>query len=48
MDIINASSSRGAASALEQLQGSLSRSIEKVEEEILDLLSGIDAAIDYP
>lgn len=48
MDLINASSSRGAASALEQLQGSLSRRIEKVEEEILDLLSGIDAAIDYP
>lgn len=35
MDLINASSSRGAASALEQLQGSLSRRIEKVEEEIL-------------
>ena len=48
LDLINASSSRGAASALEQLQGSLSRRIEKVEEEILDLLSGIDAAIDYP
>ena len=48
MDLINASSSRGAASALEQLQGSLSRRIEKVEEKILDLLSGIDAAIDYP
>lgn len=48
MDLVNASSSRGAASALEQLQGSLSRRIEKVEGEILDLLSGIDAAIDYP
>ena len=48
MDLVNASSSRSAASALEQLQGALSLRIKAVEEALLDLLSGIDAAIDYP
>lgn len=48
MDLINASSARSASSALEQLQGALSRRIESVERELIDLLSGIDAAIDYP
>ena len=45
MDLINASSSRGAASALEQLQGSLSRRIEKLEEDVFSALpKGIRAA----
>lgn len=48
MDLVTASSERGAASALEQLQGALSNRINAIENELLDLLSGIDAAIDYP
>ncbi|MBQ9832684.1 MAG: tRNA uridine-5-carboxymethylaminomethyl(34) synthesis GTPase MnmE [Clostridia bacterium] len=48
MDIVNASSRRGAKSALEQLQGKLSERIQEIESELLDALSGIDAAIDYP
>ncbi len=47
-DIIAASSKRGAALALEQTQGSVSRAVKAVEEELLDALSGIDAALDYP
>ncbi|MCE5235678.1 MAG: tRNA uridine-5-carboxymethylaminomethyl(34) synthesis GTPase MnmE [Clostridiaceae bacterium] len=47
-DMIAATSKRGAALALEQLQGSLSRAVKAVEHALLDALSGVDAAIDYP
>lgn len=47
-DVIAATSKRGAALALEQLQGSVSRAVKEAEEVLLDALSGIDAAIDYP
>lgn len=47
-DMIAAASKRGAALALEQLQGSVSRAVKAVERELLDALSGINAAIDYP
>lgn len=48
MDLVCASSSRGAASALEQLRGSLSDMIFAIQDKVTDLLSGVDAAIDYP
>lgn len=47
-DMIAANSERGAALALEQLEGSVSRAVKTVEQNLLDALSGIDAAIDYP
>lgn len=47
-DMIAATSKRGAALALEQLQGSVSRAVKAVEQTLLDALSGVDAAIDYP
>jgi tRNA modification GTPase len=47
-DMIAASSERGAALAFEQLEGSVSRAVKAVEQNLLDALSGIDAAIDYP
>ncbi len=47
-DMIAANSERGAALALEQLQGSVSRAVKAAEQRLLDALSGIDAAIDYP
>lgn len=47
-DLIAATARRGAASAMEQLQGGLRRRIEDLESRLLDALSGIDAAIDYP
>ena len=47
-DLIAATARRGAASAMEQLQGGLRKRIEDLESRLLDALSGIDAAIDYP
>lgn len=48
MDLINAGAERGAKSALSQLEGGLSRRIAAVEGQLLDALSGLEAAIDYP
>jgi len=48
MDLVCASSGRGAKSALEQLNGSLYEIISEIQNEVTDLLSGVDAAIDYP
>lgn len=48
MDLVCASSGRGAKSALEQLNGSLYKIISDIQNEVTDLLSGVDAAIDYP
>ncbi len=48
MDVINADAEQSLKSALRQLQGSVKREIISVEELLLDALSGIDAAIDYP
>ena len=48
MDVINADAEQSLKSALAQLQGSVKREIVSVETLLLDALSGIDAAIDYP
>ena len=48
MDLINAGAERSAKSALAQLEGRLSARIADVERELLDSLSGLEAAIDYP
>lgn len=48
MDLINAGAERSAKSALAQLEGRLSARIADVERELLDALSGLEAAIDYP
>ncbi len=48
MDVINADAEQSLKSALQQLQGSVKREIEFVEQLLTDALSGIDAAIDYP
>ncbi|HWQ06179.1 MAG TPA: tRNA uridine-5-carboxymethylaminomethyl(34) synthesis GTPase MnmE [Feifaniaceae bacterium] len=48
MDVINADAEQSLKAALLQLQGSVRREIESVESLLLDALSGIDAAIDYP
>lgn len=47
-DLICATARRGAQSALEQLQGGLSRSILGIEEKLTDALSYINASIDFP
>jgi len=48
MDIITADAEQSRKAALNQLHGSVSRAIHDVEDFLLDALSGIDAAIDYP
>ncbi len=48
MDVINADAEQSLKAALLQLHGSIKCEIEHVESLLLDALSGIDAAIDYP
>ena len=48
MDLITADAEQSRKAAVLQLQGSVGRMIREVESIILDALSGIDAAIDYP
>ena len=48
MDIITADAEQSRKAALNRLHGSVSRAIHDVEDILLDALSGIDAAIDYP
>lgn len=48
MDMVNAVTERSAKSALDQLEGSVGRAVGRIEEELLDLLAGVDAALDYP
>lgn len=48
MDLIQAKAQGSRRAALEQLQGGLFKRIEGVEELLLEALSGLDAAIDYP
>jgi len=48
MDFIGATAERSAKSALAQLEGKLSGCVNAIEEALLDALSGINAAIDYP
>lgn len=47
-DLIAATARRGAASAMEQLQGALGRRLRSLEETLLAVLAGLDAAMDYP
>ena len=48
MDVVSARAEQSLKAALEQLHGTLSRRIEAIEELLLDALSSIDAAVDYP
>lgn len=48
IDIINAKTSREANESLNQLEGFLSKKINAIKAEILDLMVSIEANIDYP
>ncbi|MDO4493292.1 MAG: tRNA uridine-5-carboxymethylaminomethyl(34) synthesis GTPase MnmE [Clostridia bacterium] len=48
MDIITAEAERSRKAAVAQLHGSVHRCVSAVEDALLDALSGVDAAIDYP
>ena len=48
MDVVSARAEESLKAALEQLHGKLSERINGIEELLLDSLSAIDAAVDYP
>ena len=48
MDVITASAEQSLKAAMQQLHGSVSREVASIESLLLDALSGIDAAVDYP
>ena len=48
MDIINAGSRRSADAAMAQLRGALLERVQGLEARVVELLSGIDAALDFP
>ncbi len=48
MDLINAKTENESKAAFNQLQGCLSNEINTIKEEILDIISDIEASIDYP
>ncbi len=48
MDVVTADAEQSLKAALLQLEGSISRAVGAVETRLLNALSGIDAAIDYP
>ena len=48
IDVINAKTDKEAKVSIEQLEGNLSRKITEIRTDILDILSDIEANIDYP
>ena len=48
IDIINAKTDREAKEGIKQLEGFLTKSIKKIKNEILDLMTNIEVSIDYP
>ena len=48
IDIINAKTDKEAVASFEQLQGNLSKELGIIKDELLDLMSDIEASIDYP
>lgn len=48
IDIINAKTEKEERASFSQLQGNLSREISNIRAELLDIMSDIEASIDYP
>ena len=48
IDVINAKSEREAKTGIKQLEGFLSKEIAGIKQEIMDVMIGIEVAIDYP
>ena len=48
IDIINAKTDKEVAASFNQLQGNLSKEIGEIREKLLDIMSDIEASIDYP
>ena len=48
MDVISSVTEQGARMAEEQLAGSIGSGIKDIEDRLIDILSGVEAALDYP
>jgi len=48
IDLINAKSRRGREIALQQLRGRLSEHIDRLRSRLLEILTGVEASIDFP
>lgn len=48
MDVITSTTEKSARMAEEQLEGSIGNHISEIENELLNILSGVEAALDYP
>ena len=48
IDIINSKTEREAKASVNQLSGSLSKKINEIRNDVLDVMSDIEATIDYP
>lgn len=48
IDIINSKTEKEAKASINQLSGSLSRKIKEIQTDLLDIMSDIEATIDYP
>ena len=48
IDIINAKSDREAKEGIKQLDGYLSREIEKIKKDLMEIVTNIEVSIDYP
>jgi len=48
IDIINAKTEKESKASINQLEGNLSKEINKIKENILNVLTDIEASIDYP
>ena len=48
IDIINAKTEKESKASVNQLEGNLSKEIKKIKENILNVLTDIEASIDYP
>lgn len=48
IDVINSKSEKEAKTAVKQLEGELSKEIDKIKKEIMDVMVNIEVSIDYP
>ena len=48
MDLISSKSDKEAKESINQLEGALSKKINKIEQELLDTITAIEVTIDYP
>lgn len=48
IDLINSKSDKEAKASINQLEGKLSKNINSIKENLLDLMADVEASIDYP